>query len=142
MTSNASTPFLAVECNEGGIPMGLWRISWSCDDNGVEFLVMTVSDQERPEVGEWLSVRLRRMGGIIVLNVMCSVEPEVHRVVVERRYCLVCRRWLGVYRRLVRSMRFSKFVLRMLSQAISREPVWPRIQKTESLFEKIDASVG
>jgi hypothetical protein len=76
IASNASTPSLAVECNEGGTLMGLCSISWSCDDSGVEFLVTMVSDQERPEVGEWLSERLRRMGGIVCIgfNVQSRVK--------------------------------------------------------------------
>lgn len=59
------------------------RTLWSCDDSGVEFVVMTVSDQERPEVGEWLSVRFGCVGSIVMLDVMCSVESEVQRFVVE-----------------------------------------------------------
>lgn len=52
--------------------MGLCKTSRSCDDSGVEFLVMTVSDQERPEVAEWLSVRFGCVGSIVVYH-LCAV---------------------------------------------------------------------
>lgn len=83
IASNAPSPCSPLECNGGGTPIGLCRTLWSCDDSGVEFVVMTVSDQERPEVGEWLSVRFGCVGSIVMLDVMCSVESEVQRFVVE-----------------------------------------------------------